>query len=102
MDLYACGNNRLLQPNACDRYFTDRPNPCKHVPSRSVDSRSACPHMALIPKLILQAQHKIDIHQLAAENVIVTENQYLHARDDGTLEENTIQELSKHVKDQDI
>ena len=58
--------------------------------------------MALVPKLILQGQTKIDIHPLAAENIVVTENQHLHARDDETLEESTIQELLKHVKDEDI
>lgn len=58
--------------------------------------------MALVPKLILQGQPKIDICPLAAENVIITENQPLHARDDETFEETTLQELLKHVKNEDI
>lgn len=58
--------------------------------------------MALVPQLILRGQSKIDVHALASENVIVTETQYLHACDDETLEVNTIHELLKHVRDEDI
>lgn len=102
MDLYVWGNNQLLQPEACDRYFTDKSNQCKHVPSGLVNNSSACPYMTLAPTSILQDQLKIDVRPLAAESIIVTNSRYLHGRDDETLEESTVHELLKHTKNEDI
>ena len=112
MDLYVCGNSPLLRPPACPRWYMDKKNGCRHVPSGEVDAgepgNKACRLMATSPKLVLSDQEETSLRATAAENLLLIRRkpglQMIHCRDgfDRTVEESTISELPKHVKDEEV
>ncbi|KAK3717393.1 hypothetical protein LTR37_005782 [Vermiconidia calcicola] len=58
-------------------------------------------------RLVLSDQKEIELHSTAAENILIHRNSAFaidHCRDgyDSTLEEGTLQELPRHLKDEDL
>ncbi|KAK3711438.1 hypothetical protein LTR37_009617 [Vermiconidia calcicola] len=63
--------------------------------------------MATSPRLVLSEQQEIELHSIAAENILIHRNSVFaidHCRDgyDRTVEESTLQELPKHTKDENL